>query len=151
MKVSPDTDIDSDDDDAIKKVGTEVKIVREKLNLIISSLNKGVSDAPVKVLKEMREMAAKLDILIQPPTPARVPNKKIKLASPAKYDGNKKELPGWISSIKAYVRFYADDFTEPADQVLFAESFLAGAPKRWFETTLTDYLTHAETERHELT
>lgn len=95
MKVSPDTDVDSDDDDEIKKVGVEVANVKEKLNLIISSLNKGVGDAPVKAPKEMKAMAAKLYALSQPQAPTHVPNKKIKLASPAKYDGNKKK-PAWL-------------------------------------------------------
>jgi hypothetical protein len=150
MKVNPETDDDSDDEE-IKKVGVEVANVKERLDLIISSLNEGVSNAPIKALEEIKAMSARLDALKRPPAPVHVPNRKIKLASPAKYDGNKKDLPGWISSVKAYVRFYADEFAEPADQILYAESFLSGAPKRWFESTLTDYLTHAETERHELT
>jgi hypothetical protein len=33
-------------------------------------------------------------------------------------------------SIKAYIRFYSEDFAEPADQILFAESFLVGVFKR---------------------
>jgi hypothetical protein len=56
-----------------------------------------------------------------------------------------------MSNIKAYVRFYLEDFAEPTDQILFAESFLIRAPKRWFEVTLTDYLTYTETERYSLT
>jgi hypothetical protein len=35
-----------------------------------------------------------------------------------------------MSSIKAYVRFYLEDFAKPTDQILFAESFLVGVPKR---------------------
>ncbi|KAK4207635.1 hypothetical protein QBC37DRAFT_251710, partial [Rhypophila decipiens] len=61
------------------------------------------------------------------------------------------DLPGWIASVRAYTRFYKDDFANPTDVILFAASFLEGPPKRWFNPTLDDYLDKAPDERHSLT
>ncbi|KAM7196955.1 hypothetical protein V8F33_005837 [Rhypophila sp. PSN 637] len=78
-------------------------------------------------------------------------SRKVKLKEPPRFGRNKRELPGWLASIRAYTRFYEDDFTNPADIILFAESFLEGAPKRLFEPTLDTYLNKAPTEQDPLT
>ena len=73
------------------------------------------------------------------------------LARPSKFTKVKKELPGQLSNIKAYIRFYVADFVNLPDIILFAENFLDGAPKRQFELTFNDYLTKVEGERYALT
>ena len=117
MEVPPETKPNSDDkdDEAFKRVEQEVKDVKNKLNIIIDSLNKGVGNVLKKALEEVKLLAAKLDVIGNPgvtSTTVYTVNKRIKLATLIKYDSNKKNLPGQISSVKAYVRFYADDFVE---------------------------------------
>lgn len=77
--------------------------------------------------------------------------RRVKLEKPPRFGGNKKDLPGWLASVRAYTRFYQDDFADPADIILFAESFLEGAPKRWFQPTLNNYLNKGYDERNPLT
>ena len=52
MEITPETEPNSDDkdDEALKRVKQEVKDVKNKLNIIIDSLNKGVGNVLKKAL-----------------------------------------------------------------------------------------------------
>ena len=64
---------------------------------MIDSLNKGVGNVLKKALEEVKLLAAKLDAIGNPgvtSTTVYTVNKRIKLATPTKYDSNKRDLPG---------------------------------------------------------
>ena len=72
-------------------------MVKDKLNIVINGLNKKIGSAPKETLKEIKRLAVKLDALGRLGPASTITyssNKKIKLAAPVKYDGNKKDLPG---------------------------------------------------------
>ena len=116
LKTKPNSD--DKDDEALKRVEQEVKNVKNKLNVIIDSLNKGVGNVLKKALEEVKLLAAKLDAIGNPGIASIIvysANRRIKLATPTKYDSNKRDLPGQIFSVKAYIRFYTDNFIKPTD------------------------------------
>ena len=97
MEVPPETKPNSDDkdDEAFKRVEQEVKDVKNKLNIIIDSLNKGVGNVLKKALEEVKLLAAKLNAIGNPGTISTTVysiNRRIKLATPIKYNSNKKDL-----------------------------------------------------------
>ena len=99
IEVPPETKPNSDDEDdeALKRVEQEVKDVKNKLNVIIDSLNKEVGNALKKALEEVKLLVVKLDAIGNPGITSITvysANRKIKLATPTKYDSNKRDLPG---------------------------------------------------------
>jgi hypothetical protein len=65
-----------------------------------------------------------------------------KIEAPTKYGGDKEGLAGFLTQMRAYLRYYPDKFPDEASKVMFASSRLEGKALRWFEPSLNDWLTN---------
>jgi hypothetical protein len=67
-------------------------------------------------------------------------SKPVKIPLPAKYNGNRAGLRGFVTQMKAYFLHYASDFSTEDLKVRIASQQLEGRALDWFEPILRDYL-----------
>jgi len=67
-------------------------------------------------------------------------NAKAKIEAPPKYGGDKEALTGFLTQVRAYLRYYPSKFGNEEAKVIFVSSRLEGKALRWFESTLKDRL-----------
>ena len=119
-----------------------------------TSTSQGTTDATA--LTQIRQMLeqtnARIMQLEQENTNLRIAannQHKAKMETPAKYDGEKGTLSGWLVQMRAYLLYYQERFINEAQKVGFAASRLEGKALRWFEPTLKDYLDHSDDDERE--
>lgn len=72
-----------------------------------------------------------------------------KLTPPQPYDGKDGSVQGFLTQMKAYLRFYAGTIRNQEDKVLCAAGFLRGDALNWFEPIMRDYLDNPNPERQD--
>ncbi|KAK4232768.1 hypothetical protein C8A03DRAFT_39600 [Achaetomium macrosporum] len=64
------------------------------------------------------------------------PRDKAKLEAPAKYDGGREGLTGFLTQMRVYLQYYPEKLPDESSKVVFASSRLEGKALRWFEPSL---------------
>jgi len=84
-------------------------------------------------VEALKEMILQLQIQL-----ADAKRSKVKIEAPKAFSGNKQELRGFVTTVRAYFLHYPDQFTTEDSQVMFAASRLEGDALAWFEPILRD-------------
>ena len=63
-----------------------------------------------------------------------------KVADPPMFDGNDKQVEGWITACRLKFAGQPSRYPKEATKVIFAASFLSGPPKTWIQPLVTAYL-----------
>lgn len=67
-------------------------------------------------------------------------NRRLKFPELPRYNGTKGTLRGYLTQMRAYIAFYANDLPTEADKVICVAAFLTGDALIWFEPFQRDYL-----------
>ncbi|KAF4310819.1 putative retrotransposon gag protein [Botryosphaeria dothidea] len=63
----------------------------------------------------------------------------VKVPKPDLYYGDRKKTQAFITQLDDYIHFTRGDFASPADQVLYASTYLRGSAEQWFRPFKREY------------
>lgn len=75
----------------------------------------------------------------QDPAPILVP-RRLKIATPDNYHGDRDKLKAFLSQAELYAGFFPEQFNGDTDKVLWAVSFLRGQAFSWIESFMEDFM-----------